>query len=203
MKKKLLAITLAGMMALSFTGCGKSAPKNETKKENVKKDNTKKEKKEENKLSDMVGKPLTETMKKIDELGYTATYFADGVDFTDFIDSVKDDYLTGKVEENPSDKTVKITLQSASSAKSSEAEKQLSKKLDVGTAWTAAKKYGQKQYGDKFELNYLVGKIDESAEDENTWSLKAECKVDGNKMTCEAKVTGTNDNPEVTSFDVY
>ena len=43
----------------------------------------------------------------------------------------------------------------------------------------------------------------EYAEDENTWFLKAECSVDGVKMTCEAKVTGTTEAPEVLAFDVY
>jgi len=48
----------------------------------------------------------------------------------------------------------------------------------------------------------------EEAYDENTWFLKAEytstnesgAEVDG---TCEAKVTGTTDSPEVIEFTVY
>lgn len=58
-------------------------------------------------------------------------------------------------------------------------------------------------YGKSFDLNYLTGKIDASANDENTWFLKAECSIDGTKKTCEAKVTGTTSNAEVISFDVY
>lgn len=39
--------------------------------------------------------------------------------------------------------------------------------------------------------------------DEDTWFLKATCTVNGEDKTCEAKVTGTTDAPEVIFFDVY
>ena len=51
-------------------------------------------------------------------------------------------------------------------------------------------------------------KYAETAEDENTWFLKAGCTVKnafGQKLnkTCEARVSGTNDNPIIESFIVY
>ena len=197
MKKKILALMLAAVMSISFTACTGSGTKSASKKETVEKE----EVKEENNLSGFVGKPLTEAMEKIKEFGYTAKYIADGVDFTEFIDSVKEDYVVGDLKEDPKNKTVEISLELASEG--NEIESTLAEKLEEGAAWISANDYGKSQFGEGFDLNYLAGKITASAEDENTWFLKAECTVDGNKMTCEAKVTGTTDNPEVTSVDVY
>ena len=81
-------------------------------------------------------------------------------------------------------------------------EAKLEQKLPQATAWSAVKKYGEEQYG-KFKLHNLTGVIYAGAEDENTWFLKCECTADGEDKVCEAKVTGTEASPEVTSFDVY
>ena len=40
-------------------------------------------------------------------------------------------------------------------------------------------------------------------DDKNTWFLKAECTLNGEKKTCKAKVSGSTDNPTVKSFDIY
>lgn len=211
MKNKIVALMLAGCMALSITACGggeKEAPKNnETKTESTEKEPTKQTdsaKKGEQKIfSEYVGKPLTDLMEKADALGYTATYFADGVEFTEFIDDMKDLYLTGEIKEDTKNKTIEVTLKSKSNAEAEEIQSKLDEKFPEGDAWIAAKHYGQSQYGDDFDLHFLMGKIDASAEDENTWFLKAECSVAGVDMMCEAKVSGTKDNPEIISFDVY
>ena len=195
MRKKLLALGLATVMAFSFTACGgdKEPAKQETE---AKKSDT-------DKLNELKGSDLSESMKTIEDMGYKATYQADGVDFTDFIDDVKDDYLVGDMEVNEKEKIVVVNLDLASNKEAEDIEKALKKKLEVGSAWAAAEKYGQEEYGDEFDLNYLTGNIDDSAYDEDTWFLKAECEVGGEEKTCEAKVTGTTENPEVVSFDVY
>ena len=154
-------------------------------------------------LKSYEGTPLPLFMDKVSQLGYKATYLADGVDFTDFIDAMKEDYITGELTIDTSKKTVTVDLVLASSVDLAGKEAALKEKLELGSSWIAAKEYGIDKYGSSFELNYLVGKIDESLYDENTWFLKAECKVNGQKKTCEARVTGTTANPEVVFFDIY
>lgn len=153
------------------------------------------------------GASLPLFMDKVNQLGYKATYYNQGVDYTEILEFyTKEDcksFLIGKVDADPSAKTVTIDLVLASSAELAEKEAALKEKLELGSSWIAAKEYGINKYGSSFELNYLVGKIDESLYDENTWFLKAECKVNGQKKTCEARVTGTTANPEVVFFDIY
>lgn len=153
-------------------------------------------------LKTYIGKPLEELIVKVNELGYTATYLAQGEDFTSFIDSMKDLYLTGNLEIDSNKKTVVVELVSKSSVELDEQKKSLEEKLSLYRAWQAVEDYGKLQYID-FEVHSIKGKISESIENENTWSLKATCEVFGVKKTCEAKVTGTSDNPEVIDFYVY
>ena len=80
--------------------------------------------------------------------------------------------------------------------------------MDSVSAWVAAEEYGQAEYPYGFDLHSALGVVAEEAVDENTWYLKASCDVTNEygaekKMTCEAHVTGTNENPKVTSFVVY
>ena len=85
----------------------------------------------------------------------------------------------------------------------------LEEKLPASYAWTAVKNYGDEQYPYGFKLHDIMGVLAETAQDENTWFLKASCDVTneyGSKekdLVCEAEVTGTKDNPEVLSFLVY
>lgn len=158
-------------------------------------------------VKSLEGKNLTKAMKEIKKAGYKATYYADGVDFTDFIDDMKDDYVVDTITDN-GDNTIDVDIITKDSAKNADVEKKLEKNLEIGTAWITAENYGEELYPYGFELHYLMGVIAQEAEDENTWFLKAECTVTneyGAEMdaTCEAKVTGTTDSPEVTYFDVY
>lgn len=214
MKKRMVMIAAAVILVAMVTACGSSGDKNATgsndsgsaaQMQTIDTQNTTQNKvsADESKLLALTGTPLTEAMDQISELGYSASYYADGVDFTDFIDDFKEDYTTGEMKINESEKTVEINLILTSNIEVAEAEKALSEKLNLGTAWNIAEKYGKQEYGKSFDLNYLTGKIDASANDENTWFLKAECSIDGTKKTCEAKVTGTTSNAEVISFDVY
>lgn len=199
MRKRLLTIGLATLMAISITDCGGNSKKDESKSTTT----TAKKLTTEEKIKKLKGQPVDKTIKKLKQYGYKGEYSADGVDFTDFIDDFKDDYLTGKVEIDKDSKTVKIELVLASNKKAKSDEKNLESKLEKGASWTAVKHYGEDKYGKDFKLHYLKGKITESMDDKNTWFLKAECTLNGEKKTCEAKVSGLTDNPTVKSFDIY
>lgn len=215
MKKKILTAMIAAVLLAMLTACGSgsdgadNAASDDAKQqaaqasENTDQAATIELSSDEKTLAALTGTPLADAMAKISELGYKATYYADGVDFTEFIDDVKDDYTTGNIKVNTTDKTVDVTLELTSNLQLEDAEKALAEKLSVGAAWEAAEKYGKAQYGDSFDLNYLTGKIAATVEDENTWYLKAECKSNGKDATCEAKVSGTTGSPEIVSFDVY
>lgn len=205
MKKKIVYLLAACMLTFTLTACGVTKEEtlsNETKTEETTTAGTETSA-ASSPLNDYVGKPLVDYMAKADELQYTSSYFADGVDFTSFIDSLSEDYLVGDLKINEEEKTVEVTLELISNVEADAALEELKGKIEEGSAWIAAENYGKSQFGEDFELHYLLGKIDASAEDENTWSLKAECTVSGTDMTCEAKVTGTADAPEVIFFDVY
>lgn len=199
MRKRLLTIGLATLMAISITACGGNSKKDESKSTTT----TAKKLTTEEKIKKLKGQPVDKTIKKLKQYGYKGEYSADGVDFTDFIDDFKDDYLTGKMEIDNDSKTVKIELVLASNKKAKSDEKNLESKLEKGASWNAVKHYGEDKYGKDFKLHYLKGKITESMDDKNTWFLKAECTLNGEKKTCEAKVSGSTDNPTVKSFDIY
>lgn len=207
MKKKIVYLFAACMLTFTLTACGgtkKEASSNETKTEETTTSGTETaESTATTPLNDYIGQPLVDYMAKADELQYTSSYFADGVDFTSFIDSLSEDYLVGDLKINEEEKTVEVTLALIANAEADAALEELKGKIEEGSAWIAAENYGKSQFGEDFELHYLLGKIDASAEDADTWSLKAECTVSGSDMTCEAKVTGTADAPEVIFFDVY
>ena len=106
------------------------------------------------------------------------------------------------------DEEMLLTCQSPDQAQAEKMKKKLSKKLDNVSAWVAAEEYGQSEYPYGFDLHSSMGVIAEEAADENTWYLKASCDVTNEygaekKMTCEARVTGTNSSPKVVSFVVY
>lgn len=205
MKKKIVYLLAACMLAFTLIACGgtkKETSSNETKTEETTTAGTETSA-ASSPLNEYIGKPLVDYMAKADELQYTSSYFADGVDFTSFIDSLSEDYLVGDLKINEEEKTVEVTLALISNVEADVALEELKGKIEEGSAWIAVENYGKSQFGEDFELHYLLGKIDASAEDENTWSLKAECTVSGTDMTCEAKVTGTADAPEVIFFDVY
>ena len=84
----------------------------------------------------------------------------------------------------------------------------LEEKLPSSNAWMAVQRTGKASYPEGFDVHEFFGRIAEQAQDENTWFLKAECDVTTEygeewKAICEATVTGTKDDPHVTSFVVY
>lgn len=215
MKKKLVVLMLTGIMAFSMTACGGSDKGAEESSDSTASETSSKEPEEAPEESEdvkvinsFVGQPLQGLMDKLSEIDYEGTYLADGVDFTSFIGDLAEDYSVDSVEINEADKTVSVNIIPTSNIEATDNAEALADKLDPGASWTAAEDYGENQFPYGFELHYLTGKIAEEAYDEDTWFLKAECtstnesgaKVDG---TCEAKVTGTTDSPEVTEFTVY
>lgn len=171
-------------------------------------------------LEALPGKSLYDAMHQISDSGYTATYYHTDskMEYNGEIDAFTDDELQNKwvVTECDNIDTDKKTLdvyintkeniEEASSQQAVEAA--LSEKLSAATAWQAVKEYGQSQYIYGFDLHTIVGVLAEEAEDENTWFLKAKVTITNEynaeaDMTCEARVTGTDANPQVVDFSVY
>ncbi len=214
MKKKIVTLLIAGTLALSITACGGSSDSEENTssntetKEDEESADEQKADSEKSDLESYVGKPLADLMGKISELGYTAEYYDDGVDFTEFISDVQADYSVDSVDIDTENKTLTVEIVSNTTLQNRAVADALSEKLSTGAAWVAAENYGESQYPYGFELHYLMGKLAEEPYDENTWFLKAECTVTNEfgaeaEGTCEATVTGTEDAPQVTSFNVY
>ncbi len=159
-----------------------------------------------NQFDKFVKKSLVELMARVDELGYTATYFNQGVDFTEILAFYTEEdcksLLVVSIDEDPFAKTVVVNLLPGSFVENEDAENALRNKLEIGSAWNAVEDYGKDEFGE-FELHYLTGKIAEYADDKDTWFLKAECTFYGIEMVCEAKVTGTTETPNVIEFEIY
>ncbi len=82
-------------------------------------------------------------------------------------------------------------------------EQALEEKLSIVSAMTACEMYGKSNYRN-FKMHSIVGKIAESAYDDNTWYLKYYVDADGYKnKAMECYVSGTTENPSVTKFLVY
>lgn len=174
---------------------------------------------EEKQINALVGKNVNEAKSVISSLNYTATYLHENTleDFTSMMgyeeESELNNWLIREVFDlDSSNKEVTFYVNHTENIERIEKEdqqrKQLEAKLDPIDAWEAAQSYGKKQYPYGFKLHYLVGRLAERPEDDNTWFLKATCTIEneyGNKYdaNCEAKVTGTTDNPVVTYFVVY
>lgn len=224
MKKKIVAMVLVGVMACGLWACGGSgesynnSTNQDKSEEKVNKESeekkaaeeaAKKQAEEEKKaLESYTKKPVADFMVKVQELGYTAEYIDDGVDFTEIIPDMQSDYSVETAKVDTDKKTVSVELISNSVLQARQMTENLEAKLPASNCWVAAENYGESQYPYGFELHYLMGKIAEEAKDENTWFLKAECTVTnmfGAEVngTCEALVTGTKDSPKITSFNVY
>ncbi len=85
----------------------------------------------------------------------------------------------------------------------------LSSKLSASTAWAAVSLYGEREFPYGFKLNSILGVLAETAVDEDTWFIKSKCQVKNEQgkwakdFTCEAYITGTDDNPKVKNFKIY
>lgn len=85
----------------------------------------------------------------------------------------------------------------------------LKEQLHPSFAWGAVTDYGLNEYVYGFKLNMITGMMAETAVDEDTWFLKSRCQIKNESgiwqrnLTCEAYVTGTDEEPEVLDFEVY
>ena len=87
--------------------------------------------------------------------------------------------------------------------KQEEREKKLEERLSIVEATTACENYGKRNY-QNFKMHSILGKITESAYDENTWFLKYYVDANGYKeLSMECYVTGTSSSPQVTKFLLY
>lgn len=210
--KRLTVLAVVAVLMISMTACGSSEPApaaTEAPTPTVATTEAPTEAPTEpvtNQLEKFVKKPLVELMARIDELGYTATYFNQGVDFTEILAFYTEEdcksLLVVSIDEDPFAKTVVVDLLPESFVENEDAENALRNKLEIGSAWNAVEDYGKDEFGE-FELHYLTGKIEEYADDKDTWFLKAECTFYGIEMVCEAKVTGTTAAPNVIEFEIY
>lgn len=200
--KKVFAAMLAG--ALILTACGGG----ERPEEDVNKVELSEEDKALESLAINRGMLYTEAKSIIEKNGYKASYIYGGEDWGEVLDLYPEEelaeYLVRGIEDiDPEDKTITVELDTKTNVAYAEAEQALNEKLNQTSALIAVKEYGQRQYGDDFDLHYMMGLNDASAKDENTWSFKIEAELDDENKTVDAEVTGTTDSPEVISFDMY
>lgn len=200
--KKVFAAMLAG--ALILTACGGG----ERPEEDVNKVELSEEDKALESLAINRGMLYTEAKSIIEKNGYKASYIYGGEDWGEVLDLYPEEelaeYLVRGIEDiDPEDKTITVELDTKTNVAYAEAEQALNEKLNQTSALIAVKEYGQRQYGDDFDLHYMMGLNDASAKDENTWSFKIEAELDDENKTVDAEVTGTTDSPEVISFDIY
>ncbi len=169
---------------------------------------------EEKKLEALSGGTLADAIKVVKESGYKATYTNSNYeDRTEYVEKYMDnDYKTKctvtSVYATSYNKTVEVYFTTPQEEANKAEHDKLDSKLSAASAWIAAEQYGKLEYPYGFKLHYYMGVLAEEPVDDNTWFLKAECTVEnayGNKLkgTCEAKVTGTSDNPKVISFYCY
>lgn len=200
--KKVFAAMLAG--ALILTACGGG----ERPEEDVNKVELSEEDKALESLAINRGMLYTEAKSIIEKNGYKASYIYGGEYWGEVLDLYPEEelaeYLVRGIEDiDPEDKTITVELDTKTNVAYAEAEQALNEKLNQTSALIAVKVYGQRQYGDDFDLHYMMGLNDASAKDENTWSFKIEAELDDENKTVDAEVTGTTDSPEVISFDMY
>lgn len=174
----------------------------------------------------LVNQPLSDAMTKVDELGYTAKYYydngKDNNDYTSYVEEtlsndkkqMKKWVITRYKDINKDDKTVTLfinTKENVSSQKQVQEEASaLENKLGHIEACQAAEEYGKKQYPYGFKLHYMSGMYGYavSGKNKDTWKIKCTATITkaynaSQEVDCEFKVTGTNESPEIVSFDVY
>lgn len=178
----------------------------------------------QNQLDSLKGGSYMNAYEKLSEMGYKISWIhsTSNQDFTETVEaSIKNPdpewdlpwIIIDYKSLNKENKTITLLINTQENLDSLAAadaiEKALSEKLDVSYAWTAVKNYGDNEFPYGFKLHNWVGVLAETAEDENTWFLKATCDVTNafgataKDMICEARVIGTTDNPQVIHFLVY
>jgi hypothetical protein len=173
-------------------------------------------------FEELVNQPLSTAISKVDELEYSAKYFYDnGTDNNDYTDTVKDVISKDEEELNKyvitryknldtKNKSVDLYINTKDKIKKQEKANELENKLGHINACQAVETYGAEQYPYGFTLHYasdLQG-YEVTGENSDSWKIKCSATITTafgttEDVTCEAVITGTNETPNVTSFEVY
>ena len=152
---------------------------------------------------------------QLNEAGYTFTFVHEKSQYdltgeiVSFIKDPDDEYpdykLVGFRQHDPAKKSVILLVNTPDSIKDSAAKDALEDKLRDWAAIGAVRNRGKIECPYGFKLGRLISL---TAKDEDTWFIKAECKVTNGygaerSSVVEANVTGTTDSPSVTSFELY
>ena len=133
--KKLFVGLVSMLLMLCITGCsGESEEPISTESET---EST------PTQLDSYVGGDLTDLMAAVEELGYEATYYNQGEDWTEILpmdDTWSQDFLVGELDEDPDAKTVSVDLKLKVNAEQEEMEGALEEKLNTVSAWKAVEK---------------------------------------------------------------
>ncbi len=171
------------------------------------------------KIEGLNGASLPAAISLIQECGYTATYFHANTleDFTSIVELSDETELSKWVivectKTDKNNKTAEFTINTIENIETDKAKAEMKEaleaKLSYSTAVTAVETYGKAMYPYGFKIHTFNGFLGSEAVDENTWFLKYEVTITNAfnaeaRLVCEAKVTGTNDNPEIVDFMVY
>lgn len=172
---------------------------------------------------DAIGKKAIDIYNKLESLGYKVsfTHAVTKADFTSAVqyesDPDSESYIPWLITDvdsyNVTSKTASFfinTQERIDEAQSqSTAEDTLQAKLDASVAWGTVEYYGNSEYPYGFKLKIATGMLAETAVDDNTWFLKAQCEVKNEygtwmkNLVCEARVSGTTESPQIDYFEVY
>lgn len=171
------------------------------------------------KIEALDGASLPAAISIIQECGYTAKYLHVNTleDFTTIVEASDETELSKWViveckKTDKNNKTADFTINTLENIEKDNAKAELKEKLEAklsySTAVTAVEAYGKTMYPYGFKIHTVKGLLGSEALDENTWFLKYQVTITNAfnaeaKLVCEAKVTGTNDNPEIVDFLVY
>lgn len=182
-----------------------------------------KNEKAEAEISSLVDGSLSNALSKMEEMGYTATYYFDnGKAYkNDYTNVVKDNfskdekqlkkYVITKYENvNAETKTVDLYINTKKEAKKQKQLNELESKLGHINACQAAEEYGKEQYPFGFKLHYMkdLQGYQMVGENNDTWRIQCGVTITNAygasyDATCQAEITGSNDAPEVTDFVVF
>lgn len=169
----------------------------------------------------LVNQPLSDVIEKIDEMGYSAKYFYDnGKGNNDYTDTVKDviskdkeqldKYIITKYKNLDTDnKTVDLFINTKDNVQAQSEASEFENTLGHINACQAIEQYGNSEYPYGFKLHYVTDLQGyEVTGNNDTWKIKCSATITNasgqeEDVICEAKVTGTNDEPNVIEFSIY
>lgn len=218
-KKHILLKIFLVIMSISFVIAVVFIISEQGSQPNYKEEN----KKAEAEISSLVDGSLSNALSKMEEMGYTATYYFDNGkayknDYTDVVKNnfSKDEkqlkkYVITKYENvNAGTKTVDLYINTKKETKKQKQLNELESKLGHINACQAVEKYGKEQYPFGFKLHYMkdLQGYQMVGENNDTWRIQCGVTITNAygasyDATCQAEITGSNEAPEVTDFVVF